>query len=128
MITEYQYYQVLTERDEALAKVESLTELVASLEEVRAKEYAFKQAKVEELTEELQCEKIYSLNCRLGNVDASEGELQRKVDELVEVITRLASLELMGITPEKTDWLEIYQKEFNARIDYARAALKQEGE
>ena len=32
------------------AKVESLTELVASLEEVRAKEYAFKQAKVEKLT------------------------------------------------------------------------------
>jgi len=53
MITEYQYYQVLTERDEALAKVESLTEQVASLEEVRAKEYAFKQARVEELEAEI---------------------------------------------------------------------------
>ena len=36
--------------NELEAQVEELTKLVASLEEVRAKEYAFKQAKVEELT------------------------------------------------------------------------------
>ena len=91
MITEYQYYQVLTERDEALAKVESLTEQVASLEEVRAKEYAFKQAKVEELQEKiddlinarnLAWDKGYSQ----GRDDAHQTitGLQAKVEELTK--------------------------------------------
>ena len=116
----------MTNIDDIIADLKTDDPMTSVLEVIETLENA--QKRIEELKKELQCEKIYSLNCRLGNVDASEGELQRKVDELVEVITRLASLELMGITPEKTDWLEIYQKEFNARIDYARAALKQEGE
>ena len=52
------------EKADLQAKVEELTELVASLEEVRAKEYAFKQAKVEELKRELKIANTFAVSRR----------------------------------------------------------------
>ena len=76
MITEYQYYQVLTERDEALAKAESLTAEVDRLSvfEMNADMLLSEQATIEA--------NYIAMNKQAVRIK----ELQAKVEELEDEI------------------------------------------
>ncbi|RLA18267.1 MAG: hypothetical protein DRQ62_13925, partial [Gammaproteobacteria bacterium] len=47
-------------------------------------------------------------------------DLMNENERLTAILDRLGEPELMGVTPEHTNWLEIYQTEFDARIEYAK--------
>jgi len=88
-------------------EVEELTKLVASLEEVRAKEYAFKQAKIEDLRRGLDdMTGMYRVACE------NRAAAYAKVEELEAQLSMHSDIDRLVVrTIKKLDELDIVKEE-----------------
>ena len=83
------------------ARIKFQDEVIAEREILANKEVESLRAKVAELEAELQSEKIYSINCKLGNVDASDGELSAEIELLRAKVAELeAESRRLGEAPD----------------------------
>jgi len=62
----------------------------------------------------------------MHNCVADLRDAQQLLQLYGDALVRLGDAELIAVTPERTDWLEIYQSEFDARIYIAKTTAEGE--